>query len=82
LSLAKCPANAEFLLLLITPGDDVDALIGDLHERYVTIERRFGRKRATWWYYRQVASFAWAMGWARLSHLGTAVLRVLRAVAR
>jgi hypothetical protein len=45
------PFAAEWLLKLLTPRQQVDALLGDLQERYNLDLRERGRKQAMWLYW-------------------------------
>ena len=66
LSLERPPINAEFLLFLFLSAKNCDAFVGDLEERYRLIRRKFGRRRADFWYWKQViwsvAPIVWAWG--------------------
>jgi len=42
------------LLALFLPPDDVEVISGDLEEGFRENAARHGRRRATWWYWRQV----------------------------
>ena len=44
------------LLGLFLPPDDVEVISGDLEEGFRENAARHGRRRATWWYWRQVLS--------------------------
>ena len=51
----ESPINAEFLFyLFMTPGN-CDAIVGDLEERYRKTYKKFGRRRANFWYWTQTA---------------------------
>jgi hypothetical protein len=47
------PITAEFLFHLFLSPEDCDALVGDLEERYRLIAKKFGRRRANFWYWVQ-----------------------------
>lgn len=49
------PRNAEFLFYLFLDPKNCDALVGDLVERYKLIHKKFGRRRANFWYWWQTA---------------------------
>jgi hypothetical protein len=50
----KPPLNAEFLFHLFMPSpQSADALVGDLEERYRYLRKRFGARRANFWYWWQ-----------------------------
>ncbi|HEY0348402.1 MAG TPA: hypothetical protein VGC60_09645 [Pyrinomonadaceae bacterium] len=55
LSAPRPPANAEYLLYLLLPKEDQEVAIGDLVELYGSILKRFGKRRADFWFYKQVA---------------------------
>jgi len=57
----KPPTNAEYLLHLFLRGDERDALIGDLIERYVGKHERFGERRAKVWFYSEVLRSLWPL---------------------
>jgi len=48
------PFNAEYLLYLLVGTADRDILIGDLIEGYSRILKRFNKRRADIWFYKQV----------------------------
>lgn len=48
------PFNAEYLLYLLVGTADRDILIGDLIEGYSQIRKRFNKRRADLWFYKQV----------------------------
>jgi len=47
------PRNAEFLFYVFMPPQNCDAVVGDLEERYRLIHKKFGRRRANFWYWTQ-----------------------------
>jgi hypothetical protein len=47
------PVNAEFLFYLFLDAKNCDALVGDLEERYKLIHKKFGARRANFWYWAQ-----------------------------
>jgi hypothetical protein len=47
------PLKASFLFYLLMTPQNCDALVGDLEERYSLIRKKFGRSRATFWYWFQ-----------------------------
>jgi hypothetical protein len=52
----RVPRIGEYVLYLLLPRRDRDPIIGDLREIYFeTIEPKFGRAAAWWWYWTQVA---------------------------
>jgi hypothetical protein len=58
------PSNAEFLFYLFLTPQNCDALIGDLEERYKLIHKKFGRRRANFWYWMQTAMSLGPIVWA------------------
>jgi hypothetical protein len=58
------PQNASFLFYLFTTPKNCDALVGDLEERYKLIHKRFGRRRANFWYWTQVLTSVGPIAWA------------------
>jgi hypothetical protein len=58
------PLNAEFLFYLFMTPQDCDALVGDLEERYKLIHKRFGRRRANFWYWTQAVTSVGPIVWA------------------
>jgi len=65
------PLNAEFLFYLFLDVQKCDAIVGDLEERYKLISKKFGARRANFWYWTQaiqsVGPIAWA--WAKKAAL-------------
>jgi len=47
------PVNAEFLFHFLLDRQHSDAIIGDLEERYRKLHKKFGRRRANFWYWTQ-----------------------------
>jgi len=47
------PLNAEFLFYLFMTPQNCNALVGDLEERFKLIHKKFGRRRANFWYWTQ-----------------------------
>ena len=50
---SELPRNAEFLFYLFLDAERCDALAGDLEERHKLIRRKFGVRRANFWYWTQ-----------------------------
>ncbi|PYS20462.1 MAG: hypothetical protein DMF72_21145 [Acidobacteria bacterium] len=50
----RLPLNAEFVFYLLLRKDERDVVIGDLIEDYGTVLKRFGKRRADIWLYKQV----------------------------
>lgn len=63
------PVNASFLLYLFYDAQNCDALVGDLEERYRLIRKRFGTRRANFWYWTQVLRSLAPLGWAATKRL-------------
>ena len=79
------PSAAEYLLYLFLPTNDRKCLPGDLAEEYATyIVPKFGRRRADFWYWKQVITSIWPILWPRIRRLATATatLRILEAIRR
>jgi hypothetical protein len=60
----NCPVNAEFLFYLFMAPQNCDALVGDLEERYRLIHKKFGRRRANFWYWTQTVTSLGPIVWA------------------
>ena len=60
------PINAEFLFYLFLDAKNCDAIVGDLVERCKLIHKKFGARRASFWYrtqaIRSVGPIVWAWG--------------------
>ena len=80
----KPPVNAEFLFYLFMKPQNGDALVGDLEERYKLINKKFGRRRANFWYWTQtvvsLGPIVWA--WAKKVVMKPAIALAGWAVAR
>jgi hypothetical protein len=48
------PFNAEFLLYLLLPREEMEVVSGDLIEGYGTVRERFDKRRADIWFCKQV----------------------------
>ena len=61
------PIDATFLFYLFMTPPNCDALVGDLEERYKLIHKKFGHRRANFWYWTQTVTslgpIAW--GWSK-----------------
>jgi hypothetical protein len=55
------PLNAQFLLDLFMPESRCEEFLGCLEERYNRKLARLGKKRADWWYHKQVATSLWPL---------------------
>jgi hypothetical protein len=80
----KPPETAEYVFYLFMTPQNCDALVGDLEERYKLIYKKFGRRRANFWYWTQtvisVGPIVWA--WAKKVSLKPVIGLVTWAVAR
>ena len=57
---APPPRSAEFILSLVVSGEDCEAILGDLEERFRTrILPRYGLRKARFWYRVQVLRCLW-----------------------
>jgi hypothetical protein len=56
---SKPPINAEYVLHLVLGKEEREVVIGDLVEEYCYVIRRFGRKHADIWFYKQVIVSVW-----------------------
>ena len=78
------PPNAEFLFYLFMDGKKCDALVGDLEERYKLVHKKFGARRANFWYWtqamRSVGPIAWA--WVKKIVMKPAVAAITWAAAK
>lgn len=63
------PINAEFLFYLFLDAQNCDAIVGDLEERYRIIGRKFGKRRADFWYWTQAIRSVGPIAWAALQRL-------------
>jgi hypothetical protein len=61
---SRPPLNAQFLFYLFMTPQNCDALVGDLVERYKLIHKKFGRRRANFWYWTQTAMSLGPIVWA------------------
>lgn len=78
--------SAEFLLHLFMEPRSCDALVGDLNERHRILRKRFGRRKANFWYWVQVLRSVGPIVWVglmrivkRMSGL-TAVMEMVRRI--
>lgn len=79
-SLPRPPLNAEYLLYFVLPRDDREVVIGDLLESYGRLLRRFSKRRADFWYYKEVVASMFPLAGRALLKIGALVWlgRVLR----
>lgn len=76
--------NATFIVRLLLPSNQAEALIGDLEERHRKIAREYGQSRAKFWYYVQVLFTIWPLAavWIKRA-VGTAtVVTVAKSIWR
>jgi len=59
LAKSRPPFDAEYMLHLFLGKEERAAVIGDLVEEYRLMLRRFGRRRADVWFYKQVIFSMW-----------------------
>jgi len=55
------PINAEFILHIFLKTDELDAVVGDLLEKYKKKWERFGPRRAKFWFYSEVLRSLWPL---------------------
>ncbi len=58
------PLNAEYLFYFFLDENNCDALVGDLEGRYRLIHKRFGKRRADFWYWKETIRSAGPIVWA------------------
>jgi hypothetical protein len=63
------PLDAQFLFYLFLTPENCDALVGDLEERYRLIRRKFGRRKANFWYWFQTFISLRPIIWAALKRV-------------
>ena len=68
--IAESPKFAEYLIYFILSKQDRVNLIGDLEEEYGEVLKKFGRKAASVWYYKQVFTSIRPVVWNRLVRWG------------
>jgi hypothetical protein len=71
LGVAYPPANAAFLLYLFYDAKNCDALVGDLEERHKIIRKKFGARRANFWYWTQVIRSVSPIAWVWVKKIAT-----------
>jgi hypothetical protein len=79
-SASRPPFNAEYLLFLFVRREERDVVIGDLLECHHRMIHRFGKRRADFWFYKQVAGSLWPLFRRAVVRFGTVVWlgRILR----
>lgn len=60
----RAPVNAKYLFYIFLDQNNCDAIVGDLEERYRIIRRKFGPRRATFWYWTQAIRSVGPIAWA------------------
>lgn len=50
------PVLAEYLLYLLLPRTDRESLLADLEEEYPDVCEKFGKRRADFWYWKQIVA--------------------------
>lgn len=58
--------NAAFLFYLCMSRQNADAITGDLDEGYKALLKKFGRRRATVWYWWQTFISLWPIVWVAM----------------
>ena len=78
--LPRPPINAEYILYLVLRKDERDVVIGDLIESYGHILRRFNKRRADLWFYKQVIASLIPLLYRQVLKIGALVWlgRILR----
>jgi hypothetical protein len=78
--IARPPFNGEYLLYFLLPREERDFQIGDLIEDYGRVLERFSKRRADFWYYKQVFGFVFSSLRRMLVRIGAFVWlgRILR----
>jgi len=77
---ARPPFNAEYILYILLRREERDVVIGDLIEDYVRVLKRFNKRRADMWFYKQVGGSLFPLLRRALVRIGALVWlgRVLR----
>jgi hypothetical protein len=70
------PLNAEYLFHLFMEAKNCDALVGDLEERYKLIHKKFGMRRANFWYWSQALSSVLPIVWAAMKRATRAAMGI------
>ncbi len=60
----EAPKNAKFLFFFFLDAKNCDAVVGDLEERYKLIFKKFGHRRAAFWYWKEALSSTGPIMWA------------------
>jgi hypothetical protein len=55
------PPLGEFALYMLLSKEDREYLIGDLEEEFIEVQAKFGSKKASVWYYKQVMTSIWPL---------------------
>jgi hypothetical protein len=78
---SRPPGNAELLLHLFLSPASSESLVGDLDERFVKLERRLGRRCASIWYWKQIATSIWPLCRDSLRRVGSSAAAGIFSVA-
>lgn len=70
---SRPPLNAEYILYLLLGKEERDEVIGDLIESYGHVLRRFSKRHADIWFYKQVAGSLLPLLWRALLRIGALV---------
>src|SRR5262249_53715933 len=57
------PSVVQFLFYLFLDPQNCDALVGDLEERYRLIRKKFGKRKADFWYWTQAIHSVCPVAW-------------------
>ncbi len=72
------PSWAVYLFYILLDAPNCDALVGDLEERYRLIRRKFGKRRADFWYWTQAVRSVGPIAWVWVKrHLLKPVIAVI-----
>jgi len=79
-NLTRPPFNAEYVLYLLLRREERDEIVGDLIEAYGKVLKRFDKRRADMWFYKQVIGSLVPLFWRAVLRIGALVWvgRVLR----
>jgi hypothetical protein len=73
-TLVRPPVNFDFILYMLMPRADCEALIGDLEEQYRNLIERLGKRRADIWYGQQVLTSVWPLLSSSIRRLGNSTV--------
>jgi hypothetical protein len=76
----KPPRFGQYLLYLFVPRKIREPLMGDLEEQFEEVAATFGRRKARFWYYVQVARAFWPIlaKWGLLAWAGQLFSKLIR----